>query len=58
MIDACDSIKVKAGIINWCRHFKLPLITIGGAGGQRDPTQIAIADLSRVTQDPLAARVA
>ena len=57
VIDACDSIKVKAGIINWCRHFKLPLITIGGAGGQRDPTQVAIADLSRVTQDPLAARL-
>ncbi len=33
------------------------MITVGGAGGQTDPTQIKIADLTRTIQDPLAAKV-
>ncbi len=57
VIDACDSVKIKAAIINWCQHHKLPLITIGGAGGQKDPSQIAIKDLIDVTQDPLISKL-
>ncbi|MGB2325736.1 MAG: tRNA threonylcarbamoyladenosine dehydratase, partial [Pseudomonadales bacterium] len=34
VIDACDSIKAKAALINWCKRHKLPVLTIGGAGGQ------------------------
>ena len=37
VIDACDSIKAKAGVIYWCKRNKVPVITIGGAGGQKDP---------------------
>ena len=57
VIDAIDSIKYKAAIIHQCRRNKIPIITIGGAGGVLDPSQIQIADLSRTTNDPLAAKV-
>lgn len=57
VIDAIDSARVKAAIINWCRRHKLLLIASGGAGGRIDPTRIELADLSRSVQDPLLARV-
>lgn len=57
VIDAIDSVKVKAALIAYCKRNKIKLITTGGAGGQTDPTQIQIADLSRTIQDPLAAKV-
>ncbi len=57
VIDAIDSIKFKAEIIHQCKRNKIAIITIGGAGGVTDPTQIEIADLVRVTNDPLAAKV-
>lgn len=57
VIDAIDSVKVKAALIAFCKRNKINIITTGGAGGQTDPTQIQIADLSRTIQDPLAAKV-
>jgi len=57
VIDAIDSVGIKTAIIAHCKRNKIPLITIGGAGGQTDPTQIAIADLSQTYQDPLLAKV-
>lgn len=57
VVDAIDSVKTKAAMINWCRRHKIPLITTGGAGGQTDPSRIKVDDLSRTTQDPLAAKV-
>lgn len=57
VIDAIDSLKPKAAMVAWCKRRKQKLITVGGAGGQIDPTQITIADLSRTEQDPLAAKL-
>lgn len=57
VIDAIDSVRVKAALIAYCKRNKIKLITTGGAGGQTDPSQIQIADLSRTIQDPLAAKV-
>lgn len=57
VVDAIDQVRTKAAMVAWCASSKLPLITIGGAGGQLDPTQIGIADLSRTVQDPLLAKV-
>ncbi|MGQ0285604.1 tRNA cyclic N6-threonylcarbamoyladenosine(37) synthase TcdA [Pasteurellaceae bacterium 22721_9_1] len=57
VIDAIDSVKTKAALIAYCKRNKIKIITIGGAGGQTDPTQIQIADLSKTIQDPLAAKV-
>ena len=57
VIDAIDSVRTKAALIAYCKRNKIKLITTGGAGGQTDPSQIQIADLSKTIQDPLAAKV-
>lgn len=57
VIDAIDSIKAKSAIIAHCKRAKIPVITVGGAGGQIDPTQITYGDLAKTTQDPLAAKL-
>lgn len=57
VIDAIDSLKAKVALIAFCKYRKIPIIVAGGAGGQTDPTQIRIADLSKTVMDPLAARV-
>ena len=57
VLDAIDSVRTKAALIAYCKRNKIKLITTGGAGGQTDPSQIQIADLSKTTQDPLASRV-
>lgn len=57
VIDATDSIKAKAAIIYYCKRNKIPVVTVGGAGGQIDPTQITKGDLAKTIQDPLAAKV-
>ena len=57
VIDAIDSIKFKAAMINHCRRNKIPIIATGGAGGLNDPSMIKVDDLSRTYNDPLAAKV-
>lgn len=57
VIDAIDSIPAKAALISHCKRQKINVITTGGAGGQIDPSQITIADLSKTIQDPLAAKL-
>ena len=57
VVDAIDSVKAKAALIAYCRENKLPLITIGGAGGQVDPTMIEVRDLGRTEQEPLLKKV-
>ncbi|WP_338845440.1 tRNA cyclic N6-threonylcarbamoyladenosine(37) synthase TcdA [Massilia sp. W12] len=57
VVDAIDSVKAKAALIAWCKQHGLPLVTIGGAGGQIDPGKIAIRDLARTEQEPLLAKV-
>ncbi len=57
VVDAIDSAKAKAALIAYCRAHQIALITIGGAGGQTDPTRIAVRDLSKTEQEPLLKRV-
>lgn len=57
VLDAIDSIKPKAALLAYCRSNKIKVITTGGAGGQTDPTQIKIADLTKTIQDPLAKKL-
>ncbi|MDQ2990734.1 MAG: tRNA cyclic N6-threonylcarbamoyladenosine(37) synthase TcdA [Pseudomonadota bacterium] len=57
VVDAIDSAKAKAALIAYCRARQIALITIGGAGGQTDPTKIAVRDLSKTEQEPLLKRV-
>lgn len=57
VIDAIDQVRAKAAMIAYCRRANTPIITVGAAGGQLDPTQIFISDLARTIQDPLLAKV-
>jgi tRNA A37 threonylcarbamoyladenosine dehydratase len=56
VIDCIDNYRIKASLIAHCKVKKIPLITIGGAGGQKDPTKICQGDLSRSEQDPLLSK--
>lgn len=57
IIDAIDNVRAKTALIAYCRKHKLKLVTIGGAGGQIDPTKIEVLDLCRTEQEPLLAKV-
>ena len=56
IIDCIDQFRIKAALIHFCRSGKLPLITVGGAGGRIDPSRIKIADLTRSEGDALLAK--
>ena len=56
VLDCIDNYRVKAALINRCVKLGIPLIVMGGAGGQKDPTRIQCSDLSRTEQDPLLAK--
>jgi tRNA A37 threonylcarbamoyladenosine dehydratase len=53
VIDCIDGFRTKARLIAHCRRNRIPLVTVGGAGGQTDPTRIRVADLSRTEHDAL-----
>ncbi len=57
IVDGIDNYRTKAALAYYCRRNKIQLITIGGAGGQIDPTRIKIADLSQTERDPLLAKM-
>ena len=53
VLDACDSFRTKVETIAWCRRRKLPIVTVGAAGGRTDPTQVRVRDLSRTEHDAM-----
>lgn len=53
VIDAVDRMSVKALIIGTCHGKGQPVLTVGSAGGRRDPAQIRVADLGFAGRDPL-----
>jgi len=53
VVDAIDSLKHKALLIDECTKRQLPIIVSGGAGGRRDPTALRYADLSQASHDRL-----
>ncbi len=57
VIDCIDNFRTKAALIAHCRRRKIRIITLGGAGGQRDPGKIRLTDLARSQHDPLLSRV-
>ncbi|MCB1788516.1 MAG: tRNA threonylcarbamoyladenosine dehydratase [Chromatiaceae bacterium] len=56
VIDCIDNFRVKAAMIAFCRRRRQSVITVGGAGGQRDASRVRVGDLRRTEQDPLLAR--
>ncbi len=57
VIDATDNVNAKCALIVRARRLKKQVITVGSAGGKRDPRTITSIDLSRTTTDPLLAKV-
>ncbi|MGD2112613.1 MAG: tRNA cyclic N6-threonylcarbamoyladenosine(37) synthase TcdA [Gammaproteobacteria bacterium] len=56
VIDCVDGFRIKAHLITHCRRSRIRMITVGGAGGQTDPTRIRVVDLSRTEHDALFAK--
>jgi tRNA A37 threonylcarbamoyladenosine dehydratase len=56
VLDCIDSFRVKAALIAFCRRRGQGVVTVGGAGGRRDPGRIRQGDLRKTEQDPLLAR--
>ncbi len=57
VVDAVDRMSIKAAIIATCTAKQLPVVTVGSAGGRRDPTQIRSADLGFSGNDLLLQQV-
>ncbi len=57
VIDACDQVKAKVAMAAWALHHKIGFITVGAAGGKRLAHQVDVADLSKITHDPLLAQL-
>jgi len=55
LIDACDQVRAKARLAAWARELGLPFVTVGAAGGKRQPHLLDIDDLAKTTHDPLLA---
>lgn len=55
VIDCCDQVRAKAAIAAWAWSRRVPVITVGAAGGKVQPHRLEVADLGEVTHDPLLA---
>lgn len=53
VVDCIDKLANKVYLLAQCIEMKLPVVTVGGAGGRRDLSQIKVADLSRSQKDGL-----
>lgn len=53
VIDAIDAGKIKARMIAACVERRIPVVTVGGAGGRLDPTAVRCTDITRSLNDPL-----
>jgi tRNA A37 threonylcarbamoyladenosine dehydratase len=53
LVDAIDSNPNKALLLSLCVKRGIACVTVGGAGGRRDPTQIYAGDLSETRSDQL-----
>lgn len=53
VVDAIDRMSHKALLIASCRARGVPVLTIGGAGGRRDPTQVRVGDIGEAGDELL-----
>ena len=57
IVDAIDSMAAKAALVAWARDNKRSIIVSGGAGGRVDPTRVQVADIAKVSGDPLLGKL-
>src|SRR5437899_12159781 len=57
VVDAIDNMTNKARLIAGCRDRLLRCLTLGAAGGRRDPTQVRVGDLGEARNDLLLRQV-
>jgi tRNA threonylcarbamoyladenosine dehydratase len=57
VIDACDQVNAKTAMAAWARRSKVHFISVGAAGGKRQPHLVDVGDLAGVTHDPLLAQL-
>ena len=57
VVDCIDAARLKALVVARCAALGLPAITVGGAGGRRDPTAVRVGDLGLVAGDMLLRKV-
>ena len=57
IVDAVDRMFIKALLLAMARERNLPSLTVGGAGGRRDPTAIRLTDLGHTGGDRLLRQV-
>ena len=57
VVDAIDGFRHKCALITRCYDAGVPLVTMGGAGGRKDPTQVRVDDLAVSQGDRLLHRV-
>lgn len=57
VVDAIDSVPAKVALISYCARLGIPLLTIGGAGGQLDAARVRVVDLAHTEHEPLLAKV-
>ena len=54
VIDACDTVSAKKGIIRVCIKKNIPFISCMGTGKKVDPMKLEIIDIRKTSYDPLA----
>nr|WP_045855657.1 tRNA cyclic N6-threonylcarbamoyladenosine(37) synthase TcdA [Teredinibacter purpureus] len=57
VLDAMDSVHVKAALAAFCSRHKKRLVTCGSSGGKTDPNRIRVDDLGCTQSDPLLAKM-
>ncbi len=57
VVDAIDNAKVKCLLISEAKKRKIPILTVGGAGGRINPDMIRTDDLARAYNDRLLQQV-
>lgn len=53
-VDACDTIKTKKLVIEYCLLHDIPIISSMGVGNRFDPSKLEIVDIKKTSGDPLA----
>lgn len=54
VIDACDTIKVKEKVIEYCCNNNIKIISCMGTGKKMNPSMLEITDIRNTSYDPIA----